>query len=378
MKIAIDGIRFTSRPSGISNITISIINALAQNFKDADIYVFTNGALHPEVKALLIDSEQIKICSKPLRILPGIKLLWSFFNLNKLVSALKPDYFIAPNFVVHPFFLSANIKTILFIHDLVVVKYPQTMEWINKVHIKSFLRSSLKRANLIWCNSAHTKQDLIWYYPKELINKQVFIGAGVNPQFVCIAKKLKPEAIKAVIHQFSIKGKYMVFVGTLEPRKNLEFLIKLFKHIYQEYTLVIVGMSGWGNEANRAFYLNKNSEAYKKIVFTQYISNQELAAIYKNAEFYICTSIDEGLGLPLLEAMICGCPVITAHNSAMVEVVEGAGVTVKGWEVNDWLNAIADVIPNRERIVARSYERVQHYNWNKIIKDFVGSLDNLN
>jgi len=377
MKIAFDGIRFTSRPSGISNITISIINALAHNFDDIDIYVFTNGALHPKVKELLIVNDRVNIINRPFGVFPGIKLLWSLFNLNRLVTALNPDWFVEPNFVLHPFFLSKNIKTILFIHDLVVKKYPETMELVNKIHIRSLLGSSLKRANLVWCNSNHTKQDVTHYYNEYIKNKPLFVGAGVNPAFIQIATQLKQENIESIIEGFSITGKYMIFVGTLEPRKNLKFLLELFQYLYKEYTLVIVGMAGWGKEAQSSFYLDKDSPAYEKIVFTQYISNQELAALYKGAEFYICTSIDEGLGLPLLEAMACGCPVIAAHNSAMIEVVEGAGATVKGWEVASWLNAVNRVKFERENLVARGYERIKVYDWNNIIKRIVYILNSV-
>lgn len=377
MKIAFDGIRFTSPPSGISNITISIINALVQNFDDTEIYILTNGALHPKVKELLIVNDRIKVLSRPLNIFPGIKLLWSLFNLNRLVTALNPDWFIAPNFVLHPFFLSKNIKTTLFIHDLVVKKYPETMELVNKVHIRTLLGISLKRADLIWCNSNYTRNDVTHYYARDINNKPMFVGAGVNPAFIQIAAQLKSKTIESIINGFSITGRYIIFVGTLEPRKNLKFLMELFQYLYKEYTLVIVGMAGWGKEAQSSFYLDESSPAYEKIVFTQYISNQELAALYKGADFYICTSIDEGLGLPLLEAMACGCPVIAAHNSAMIEVVEGAGLTVKGWEIPSWLKTINGVKLEREKLIARGYERVKLYDWNNIIKKFVYTLNSL-
>jgi glycosyltransferase involved in cell wall biosynthesis len=167
---------------------------------------------------------------------------------------------------------------------------------------------------------------------------------------------------------------YILFVGTIEPRKYLVFLLRLFKELEPgRYQLVIVGDPGWGDMRKHIDEILQEKDYPAGLVhFAGFVSDDELIALYKDAAFFISVSLNEGLGLPQLEAMACGCPVIAPHHSAMIEVVQGAGVTVKGWDQGDWLAGIGDLTLNRAHYIQLGYARVKEYHW----EDIVTGLDN--
>ena len=170
----------------------------------------------------------------------------------------------------------------------------------------------------------------------------------------------------------------MLFVGSLEPRKNLSFLLKVFKELHTKHDniqLVIVGARKWGN-TNIAEIINSKEYPKDDVIFTPFISEEELMILYSNSLCYVSTSLNEGFGLPQAEAMICGCPVVTAHNSAMIEVVENAGITVKGWKSEDWIAAIEKALSEKNEIIQRQNKKIQEYNWNSIIDNFLIYLNN--
>lgn len=371
MRIAIDGVRLSRKPSGVTFIVVSIIKQLAIEKPNFEIYVLLRSSIHPLLEDVFIEPN-IKLLVSPVAVFNSKSLAWSLFKLNRVVSEIKPDYFIAPYTLLYPFFLNNNVKKIVFVHDLVFREWPGTMSFFNKVQMKALFEFSIKKASLIWCNSNYTKNELLHYYPGNASDKPIFVGSGLNVDFKEVVNNYEQEDRR------EITGKakpYIIFVGTLEPRKNVPFLLNVFKHIAATYDLIIVGGKGWGNAEkmiNEELKGGTYPESTVKILNN--VKLIDLVSLYKNADFYLTTSVNEGLGLPLLEAMACGCPVIAAHNSAMIEVVEGAGITVKTYEVDDWLKAVALMEMNRAQYITQGYERVKMYNWASIIKKFVQLL----
>lgn len=367
MKIAFDGVRLAKKPMGVTGIGISIINTYARLCPEHTFYVLTNGKLHPEVRSKLLMRDNIIIVNSPLPVLGSIGFLWSILRFHRLLKKIDPDVLIAPNFFVVTWFLPRKIKLILYIHDLVYKQFRDTMQLITKVQMDLFFERSMQRADIIWLNSNYTRQALMQYYPGIAMKKLLFTGAGINPGF--LERVAQTGAGERVAPQ-----EYILFVGTIEPRKNLVFLLRLFKELEPgKYQLVVVGDPGWGDMRKHIDeILQEKDYPAASVHFTGFISDDELIALYRNAAFFISTSLNEGLGLPQLEAMACGCPVIAPHHSAMIEVVQGAGVIVKGWDHGDWLKAIGDLTLHRQHYIQLGYARVKEYDW----EDVVTRLDN--
>jgi glycosyltransferase involved in cell wall biosynthesis len=370
MKIAVDGVRLSRKPSGVTFIVVSIIKQLAIECPDWKICVLLRSDIHPLLKGILVEDNIEFLVSEP-SLLNSKSLFWSLFQLNRIVNRLNPDYFIAPNTLLFPFFLNNKIKKIVFIHDLVFKIWPGTMSALNKIQMVALFKYSIKKSSLIWCNSNYTKREVLNYYGKETDKKNVFVGAGLNLDFKAALDKYNDHdnAVKKA------EKPCIIFVGTFEPRKNILLLLDIYKELSDRYNLVLVGGKGWGNSEKEILNtINANGYPKDGVTIISQIKLDDLVELYKKAFFYITTSFNEGLGLPLLEAMACGCPIVAAHNSAMVEVVEGAGVTVKSWKINDWLSAIAQLEQNREHYIRLGYKRVANFNWENVITSLIQIL----
>jgi len=368
MKILIDGVRLTNKPAGVIDITISIINALSRNFTNYEILVITHNELHEDVASQIESNENIKVIVVKTVWFQSIGLYWSFFKINSIIKKIKPDLFIAPNSLLSPFFFPKNIKVAIYIHDLVFLLYPESMNWITKLQMKALQKFSIKRADYYWTNSKYTKEQLELFFPDHVNGKYIFTGSGINANFLNKTSYQELDPRKYTFHD----KKYILFVGTQEPRKNISFLLQLFAEIkYNEYHLVIVGSKGWG-QITKSIYpiLNQTNYPKNRLHFTGYVELTDLISIYKQASLFISTSFNEGLGLPQLEAMALGVPVISPDNSAMKEVVTGAGITVKSWNMLDWQTGIDEIVTNRDFYIKKGYERVLMYNWDKVVIDF--------
>lgn len=368
MRILIDGVRLTNRPAGVIDITISIINALSRNFPKYEILVITHNELHVDVASQIENNKNIKIIVEETALFKSIGLYWSLFKINSIVKRIKPDLFIAPNSLLSPFFFPRSIKVAIYIHDLVYLLYPESMNLITKLQMMMLQKFSIKRADYFWTNSKYTNEQLELFFPDNVKHKTIFSGSGINANFLNNTSDHKLESNKYIFHD----KKYLLFVGTQEPRKNILFLLQLFAEIRdKDYHLVIVGNKGWGQfEKSIDTILNQTNYPKDRLHFTGYVELADLIAIYKQASLFVSTSLNEGLGLPQLEAMALGVPVISPDNSAMKEVVTGAGITVKSWDFIDWNNAIDEMATNRDFYIKKGYERVLDYNWNKVVIDF--------
>lgn len=376
MKIAFDGVRLAKKPMGVTNIAISIINTYARLCPQHTFYILTNGELHPEVRSKLQMRDNIILVNSPLPVLASIGFLWSIVKFHRLLKKIKPDVLIAPNFFVVTWFLPKKMKLVLFVHDLVYKQYRNTMQPITRLQMQLFFEASLRRADILWFNSTYTEQEFIRHYPDIAQSTLLFTGAGINPGFL---QRIAQPAVRT--NPFYGKtGRlrdYLLFVGTVEPRKNLAFLLRLFKTLEPgKYQLVIAGDPGWGNMRKHIDeILAEKDYPAEAVHFIGYVTDDELIALYRDASFFISTSTNEGLGLPQLEAMACGCPVVAPHNSAMIEVVQGAGITVKGWEMEDWKKAIRTITAGRQLYINLGYLRVKSYQWDDIITRLDNYLD---
>ena len=371
MKIAIDARSLTKNLTGIANFLINALNELISQRPDWDFYLLVHKPLNDDIEKKLVKSDNVKIIIDSQRFLK-VGTLWYLVRLNKLLKKIEPDYFWSPATLI-PFGFDYKIKTLVTVHDVVFKEYKNTMNKFNLFIHTLLFDKSIKKADIIWTVSDYTKNKVIEYYPK--ISKDVFVGSSVDKsiyQRILISDQEK----KLIFAKYGISNKFLLFIGTLEPRKNISYLLSLMPDLFKDdYSLLIVGAKGWGNTEIKAI-IEANSFPKDKVIFADFTPPQELIKLYNLAHIYISTSLNEGFGLPQLEAMSCACPVITSHNSAMIEVVENAGITVKGFEKNDWLKAIKEVSDNREYYAERCYEKSKNYNWKNIIFELIKVIEN--
>jgi len=271
-------------------------------------------------------------------------------------------YIATTNDYLHPYFFNfRRIKVIVIVYDFVWKFYPDTMEKINKIKCRLFAPINLKRAHHLIAISESTKKDI-----RKVINvdkRITTIVLGADDDIFFPANK---DMINMVKLKYGINGKYILSVCTIEPRKNIHTLLKAFSLLHKntDYKLVLTGKIGWINKS-----LFENIEQYgikNKVIFTGYVPQEDLAPLYSGADLFVYPSIYEGFGLPILEAMKCGCPVITSTFSSMPEVVGDAGITINTTDVELLARTIDEVLIDNELkklLSEKGLKRSKMFSW---------------
>jgi glycosyltransferase involved in cell wall biosynthesis len=221
----------------------------------------------------------------------------------------------------------------------------------------------LRAADAVIAVSECTKRDAIRFYriPEEKIT---VIYEGVNPRF----RPASPEAIAAVRARYGLPERFILYVGTIEPRKNLTTLLEAFHHLLATYDLrlVIVGKKGWLYE--RFFRRLRELGLENRVLFTGYVPDEDLPAIYSAADLFVFPSLYEGFGLPVLEAMACGTPVICSNTSSLPEVAGDAALLVDPTDARALTGAMEQVLTNERlwaTLRAKGMERARGFTWEK-------------
>lgn len=366
MNILVDGRPFVKTSAGISTfLRCSLIEWGRLNL-DSNIYVFL-----PKRLDETLDLSQLPSNVKMLRCdcwltnrIPNLLLLLLYVPI--ICRLLKIDVYYAPVPCL-PFGLPAKIKKLIVVHDVVNLDQADTMELKNKISNRLFFFRSIKNADYIWTNSAYTKERVCHYVPNRKC-QEFFTGCSVD-RYIYKKLDLNKTVVDGIKKIYGINEKFILFVGSLEPRKNLTFLLQIIPTLYREYgiQLVVVGGKGWKNSEIKDIVLNENFPK-DSTLFCGYVSNEDLAKLYNVANCFVSASIGEGFGMPQLEAMLCGCPVVTAHNTAMIEVSQGktAAYTVDGYDKDVWIETIAKVVSRKEETVESEFKS---FDWNSIVKD---------
>lgn len=277
------------------------------------------------------------------------------------------DLLFSPCFLVP---LICPSRSMITIHDLTHVVFPEKHKAKHLFIYNTLLPHSIKSSNKIIAVSQNTKQDIIKIFniPEE---KVTVIYESANDIF----KPVKgSESISKIKRKYGIPSKYILFVGTIEPRKNLIRLIEAFNLVKTRkninYKLVIVGKKGWMYED--VFNSIKELGLENEIVFTDYIPEKDLVYIYNGADIFVYPSLYEGFGLPPLEAMSCGVPVVTSNTSSLPEVVGKAAVLIDPYDVKQLSDAIYWVLTNRglrENLIGNGLRRARLFSWQKAARE---------
>jgi glycosyltransferase involved in cell wall biosynthesis len=241
---------------------------------------------------------------------------WDRFSFPPLdLIGLKADVFHFPDYLLAPLF---SKNTVLTIHDMSFYSVPQfNFDWFVKKYQK-IVRKNVRKAKIIIADSMSTKDDIIRHL--SIRSDKIFaIHLGADEIF----KKLDKAGIdKDMLGKMGIHKKFILSVGTIEPRKNYVSLIQAFAQVRKkaDISCVICGKTGWKSEAT--FAAHQKSPYKEDIKFIGSVSDEELLQLYNQAELLFYPSYFEGFGLPIVEAMACGLPVVASNTSSIVELVQ--------------------------------------------------------
>ncbi|NJR52015.1 MAG: glycosyltransferase family 4 protein [Leptolyngbyaceae cyanobacterium CSU_1_3] len=373
LRIAIDATPILPKPSGIGLYVANLIQALAalqspENFELETIYQpglknWLRGNL--SFPSYLAAYPNLRSFPVPVRLSNLLIQFPSLFLSTFEQSFGAPNIVHGTNYTVLPF---QHTRRVMTIYDLTFVRYPEYANSTVKAYVDRVQRC-LQWTDLVFTISESSKQDIIKFL-------------NFNPEKIVVTPLASRYSANEWVHQESVDHSfskspsvsydfskpYILFVSTIEPRKNLTHLIAAFdylKHKYRlEHQLVLIGQKGWLYE--KIFEQIERSPHRESIHHLSYLSDNLVALFYSKADVFVYPSHYEGFGLPVLEAMTLGAPVVTANTSSLPEVAGDAALLVDPNQVLDIAEAILQVVSDRafrSELIAKGKARSQQYSW---------------
>ena len=373
MKIAIDTISLLSPLTGVGNYTYQIARSL-KAIDHKNEYSFFYGYYS---KQLLSPGGKQEALLHPKEWVRKIPLLRTAArNLKEFVNIFwteKFDLYFEPNFI--PLSIPAK-RTVATVADFSFARFP---EWHPKERVQYFQKhfwEKIKRADRIIFISDFVKQeaiDLFGFPPEKLIT----IHLGFNPE---IFRIYPPEDLISVKKQYSLPENFLLFLGSIEPRKNLRNLLlaylELDESLRKEFKLVLVGFKGWKNEGIMSLIQKMKED----IFYIGYVPEEDLGKFYSLARVFVYPSFYEGFGLPPLEAMACGCPVIVSSVASLPEVCGEAAYYVDPHDVHNIVQGLNQVLTDEAQrgfLRVRGMERAKLFSWGKAAMEHLRVFEQL-
>ena len=349
--------------TGIGNYTLEAARRLIDEASELHAFDFLgrNGAA-----AILQENLQMNLSGYDLHIVRSLPLsvYIRMGNMGKLMpySTLthsKADLTVFFNYLTPGGLKGKNMITI---YDLVSERFPETMQGRNRRLLQGHLKDSATRASSILTISEFSKSEIIDVLgvPEE----KIFVGpCGVDTEFYTPGEGFETGINK----KFNLE-RYILYVGTLEPRKNIRTLVEAFSKIsdkYPDVKLVLAGGLGWQPEATLKAI--EESKAKDRIIRTGYISNEEKRDLLRNAQFFVFPSIYEGFGMPVTEAMACGTDAVVSESSSLIEISEGLVPLIDPKNADLWAEAMEEKINFKadDRKKQQFIDHARSYTWDK-------------
>ncbi len=368
MNIGFDG-RLIRNNTGIGRYTRSLFFEYLRTHKlqRDNFYLFHDtvratscNVYHPDSNEAL--PENVHLVTVPCK----RRILWTNWHIPPLLRRYHIDiYHGVCNFELP---VRKMCRYIVTIHDLVPLFFPELVPRKHLIFFKLFMKRAAHTADLIITDSEHSKRDIVHYLtvPEEKI-RVIYLGCEAQYQ-----KIHNQQAIQDVLTRYNIRRPYLLFVGVIEPKKNLERLVDAFVMLRQESSegkelqLVIAGGKGWFCE--QLYHKVQELRLENYVLFTGFVPDADLPYLYSEAELFVFPSIYEGFGLPVLEAMSYGTPVVTSNVSSLPEIAGDAGVLVDPKSPESISQGIASVLfddRQKSKMQHAGHLQVRKFSWQR-------------
>jgi len=391
MNIGFDASRvFASRRTGTENYSYQLLKALAKIDHDNQYIVYLRSRLQGQALQSWPGNFEFK----------EIKWsrLWTQVGLAKQTFRDKVDVLFIPAHA-SPLFHKPGLKTVVTVHDLGAEYLPKMHQLKQRLYLKWITHYQLKSAFKLIAVSKATEEDLVK-------------RAGINPQKIEVIyegydkelfKPVKHDRVVKSLKQFGVQpGSYFLFVGTIQPRKNPERLIKAFAYYSSNEVrskrilpfaiakrkvlanrsnnktqLVIVGQKGWLSDS--IYELPKKLGIEDRVKFLGRVDDKDLPALYSGAIALTFPSLFEGFGLPILEAQACGCPVLTSNVSSMPEVAGKGALYVNPDDADDIVKGMMEINnqDTRKKLIKAGFENAKRFSWETCARETLAVLKKL-
>ncbi|MBU0981874.1 glycosyltransferase family 4 protein [Patescibacteria group bacterium] len=288
-------------------------------------------------------------------LIPGRSLLWHL-NLKKYLHCHPVDFYLSPSSFIYPSLAPKTQPLAIVIHDMIAFLDKKNHYWFPTLVENLTLRRAIRRASFLITISQNTWRDIIKFAPQAKDKPVTFASPAVSEEF-------KPTIARTL----DLPEKFLLGIGTLSPRKNFESVLKAFAHlapVHPELHLVIAGGKGWKDSR---IYKSVPPEHKDRIHFLGYVQHQRLPELYSRAQMLLFPSLYEGFGIPPLEAMACGCPVITGNISSLPEVVGDAAMMINPTSITALTEATEKMLDPKTRLkyIDLGFQRVRSFSWER-------------
>lgn len=324
MKVLFDGTCITENPAGIGNYAYQLLKEFARDNQHEVGVLCLDPRYVPQGEKIT----PIKVYSKYGKFLP--------FDVLKKFG--KYDVYHQPDYIPHKF----HGKTVVTVHDMSHKVYPEYHPW-KRVAVRNIFEGRMKNADVILTDSESSKKEIMKYW--NITSEKIHVTyLGIDARYYEYNFNAKDNF--ELVSKWKIPDNYILFVGTIEPRKNLQRLIRAFDmykaSVQDNLKLVLAGGKGWLSES--IYEEAAKVGCAKDIMFTGYFPERLKPALYAKAKALVYPSLYEGFGLPILEAMVLGTPVLTSNISSMPEVAGDMGVYVEPGSVHGIESGIRNVL----------------------------------
>lgn len=363
MRVGIDATSLCRKHTGIEYYTLHLLKNILRIDNNIEYIVFFRKDIHPKLKKFE-DKAKFLIC--PINNQIFCEQIWLPYIIWKEKTNLM-------HFPAFPPGLLIFKKHLITIFDATIWKYSGTLSWKGRFYMKPLIMLAAKRALKILTISENSKKDIV-KFSRSLLNKVENTCIAINEIFKPVKNQMILEEVKK---KYNLNSKFILSVCSLEPRKNLVNLLMAYKSLKKsnskiQHKLVLVGRKAWGK--NLISNKIKELKLENDVIMTGYVPEEDLVCLYNLATMFVFPSIYEGFGLPPLEAMACGTPVVSSNTSSLPEVVGNAALMINPYddeEIANGINALIKNIKLRKKLRDLGRERVKNFSWENVAKKII-------
>ena len=351
-----------SRIDGTRIYILNLLKKFGLLDKKDQFLIYHRGEFNPELTFPIFENYRIKRLKFP--------FWWTQTRFGWEIFREKPEVLWMPMHSL-PYLRSRKTKTVVTIHDLAFKFFPDHFPRRDLCRLNWFTDYAARRADKLIAVSNSTKKDLLKIYPEIREEKIKVIYHGYDKEI--FREDISDEKIRKITAKYQIPAmRYIIYVGALQPRKNLNVLVEAFENLrqdkaYQDLRLVVAGDVGWLFEN----FLKKVTDN-PNIIVTGKFETKDLPALLKGAQVFVLPSLYEGFGLPALEAMACGVPVVAANNSSLVEIVGEVGVLFDPYSSQNLTEVLKKVLEDnnwRDKLRKKGLEKTKDFSWEKCARE---------
>jgi glycosyltransferase involved in cell wall biosynthesis len=371
MTIAID-LRSIQRGtfSGVENYTLSLLERMIREDKANKYLLFYNGLRPVQTEELRFLNTSVVARRIPNKLLALATTFIRQPDFARLIGEF--DTLFLPN--INHVVLSKKRTLVVTVHDLSPVVLPEFYDMKRRLwHWSVGFRRTLTRANTVIAVSEYTKHELehVLGLPESKIS---VVYQGVDHER--FHPDLAEAKLRAVRNKYGLPGDFILYIGTLEPRKNLAGLLAAWEHVKSDIPLVIAGKPGWKFRA--IFNAANKSKKQRKVYFLGFVEERDKPYLLKLARVFAFPSLYEGFGLPVLEAMAVGTPVVTSSVTSLPEVAGDGALLVNPYnqdELSFALDTLTEDERLREQLIQRGLKRAEFFAWDKTAQQTLAVLN---